>query len=120
MHIVGSTGAPRDSQQASSTSLSTAGKSFADVLQDVKDADANRHKSGLAAPVMSEAQQALQDWLSVPLDERIFQSLLQSLGITKEEYAAMSPEEKMEIAAKVRERLEEQARDAREPDSESV
>ncbi len=42
--------------------------------------------------------------------ERLFTQILQSLGITKEQYAAMTPAQKEEVARKVQERIKELAK----------
>lgn len=45
------------------------------------------------------------------LEERFFEMTLRSLGISKEEYAAMSPEEKQEVARLVQQRIAERMKD---------
>lgn len=86
------------------------GKSFAATLQDAQEADAGRHKLGLANQGPSDAEQELQDYLTMSPAERLFTQILQSLGITKEQYAAMTPAQKEEVARKVQERIKELAK----------
>ena len=69
-----------------------------------------RHKLGLAAQGPSDAEQELQDYLTMSPAERLFTQILQSLGITKEQYAAMTPAQKEEVARKVQERIKELAK----------
>ena len=84
-----------------------AGKSFAATLQD---ASADRHKLGMAALGVSDSEQELHDYLSMSPAERLFTLTLQAIGVTKEQYAAMTPDEKLEVARKVQERIKEMAR----------
>lgn len=44
-------------------------------------------------------------------EERFFNMTLRSLGISKEEYAAMSPAEKEEVARLVQQRIAERIKD---------
>lgn len=45
------------------------------------------------------------------LEERFFEMTLRSLGISKEEYAAMSPAEKEEVARMVQQSIAERMKD---------
>ncbi|MOA61968.1 hypothetical protein D3C78_1872440 [compost metagenome] len=49
--------------------------------------------------------------MSMSAEERFFEMTLRSLGISKEEYAAMTPAEKEEIARLVQERISERVKE---------
>jgi|GEM_PF-4199808 len=52
----------------------------------------------------------LQEWLAMTPDQRLFFTVLHSMGVSKEQYEQMSPEEKEKLAEKVRERIKEMAK----------
>jgi hypothetical protein len=93
---------------------------------------ASQQKVGMAAPQSSVAAyqaavsaqgsgaQALGDYLNMPLSQKMFYMMLASMGVSKEQYDAMSPADKQQLAAKVEDRLKQQAAagtDALQPDS---
>ncbi|ARP82144.1 hypothetical protein CAL12_15875 [Bordetella genomosp. 8] len=57
----------------------------------------------------SAAAQQLSDYLSMPLSKRMFYMMLASMGISQEQYDAMSPEDQAKVAAQVAQRLKENA-----------
>lgn len=58
----------------------------------------------------SAAAQELQEWLDMSPQERLFFTVLASMGISKEEFEAMSPEDKSRITHKVQESIKERAK----------
>ncbi|QWT39824.1 hypothetical protein [Dickeya dadantii] len=66
-------------------------------------------------PQPSAAAQELMEWLAMSPEERLFFSVLSSMGISKEQYEAMPPEQKMELDRKVQERIKEMAKEGRYP-----
>ncbi|AIR68878.1 hypothetical protein [Dickeya fangzhongdai] len=63
----------------------------------------------------SAAAQELMEWLAMSPEERLFFSVLSSMGISKEQYEAMPPEQQMELDRKVQERIKEMAKEGRSP-----
>lgn len=59
----------------------------------------------------SAAAQELQEWLDMSPEERLFFTVLASMGISKEEFEAMSPEDQSRITHKVQESLKERAKE---------
>lgn len=59
--------------------------------------------------VKSEAAEQLSDYLSMPLGKRMFYMMLASMGISKEQYDAMSPEDKAKVAQQIAQRLKDNA-----------
>ncbi|OZI19093.1 hypothetical protein CAL26_15670 [Bordetella genomosp. 9] len=57
----------------------------------------------------SAAAEQLSDYLSMPLGKRMFYMMLASMGISQEQYDAMSPEDQAKVAAQVAQRLKENA-----------
>ncbi|CAM3413867.1 hypothetical protein BOSP111201_03715 [Bordetella sputigena] len=57
----------------------------------------------------SAAAEQLSDYLSMPLGKRMFYMMLASMGISQEQYDAMSPEEQAKVAAQVAQRLKDSA-----------
>ncbi|MEN5164325.1 hypothetical protein [Achromobacter kerstersii] len=84
--------------------------SFADALQDAQ-RGVDRLQIKKSPPVLSDAEQELQDFVAMSPEERFFDLTLRSLGISKEEYAAMSPAEKEEVARLVQQRIAERIKD---------
>jgi hypothetical protein len=92
---------------------------------------ADQRKVGMAAPQSSVAAyqdavgaqgpgaQALTDYMAMPLQERMFYTILASMGVSKEQYDAMSPTDKAALAAKVEDRIKQAATtpDASRPDN---
>lgn len=77
-------------------------------------ADAARWATAHGAPAgspaaKSEAAEQLSDYLSMPLGERMFYMMLASMGISKEQYEAMSPEDKAKVAQQIAQRLKDNA-----------
>jgi hypothetical protein len=66
------------------------------------------HTNGIA-PSSSSAAEQLAEYVSMPLSERMFYMVLASMGVSKEEYDAMSPDEKAKLADQVGRRLKENA-----------
>lgn len=84
--------------------------SFADALEESQ-RNMNRFQMGKPPAPLSAAEQELHDFVSMSTEERFFEMMLRSLGISKEEYAAMSPAEKEEIARLVQERIAERVKE---------
>lgn len=63
------------------------------------------------APQQSAAAQELQEWLEMSPEERLFFTILASMGISKEEFEAMSPEDQSRITHKVQENIKERAKE---------
>ncbi|MCW2474324.1 hypothetical protein [Candidatus Symbiopectobacterium sp. NZEC151] len=59
------------------------------------------------ASQQSAAAQELQEWLEMSPEERLFFTVLASMGISKEEFEAMSPEDQDRITHKVQESIKE-------------
>lgn len=77
-------------------------------------ADPERWAASHGAPAgnpgaKSAAAQQLSDYLSMPLSKRMFYMMLASMGISQEQYDAMSPEEQAKVAAQVAQRLKDGA-----------
>lgn len=84
--------------------------SFAAALEDAQ-RGVERFQIKKPTPALSDAEQELHDFLAMSPEERFFELTLRSLGISKEEYAAMSPAEKEEVARLVQQRIAEQVKD---------
>lgn len=70
----------------------------------------SRHEpSAKIEPQRSKAAQEFMDWVSMSHEERLFFSVLASMGISKEQYEAMPLEERMALDLKVQERIKEMA-----------
>ncbi|MBA5203100.1 hypothetical protein [Pectobacterium aroidearum] len=70
----------------------------------------SRHESSAKVePQRSKAAQEFMDWVSMSHEERLFFSVLASMGISKEQYEAMPLEERMALDLKVQERIKEMA-----------
>ncbi|MEQ9943084.1 hypothetical protein ABRP58_13725 [Pectobacterium aroidearum] len=70
----------------------------------------SRHEpSAKVEPQHSKAAQEFMDWVSLSHEERLFFSVLASMGISKEQYEAMPLEERMALDLKVQERIKEMA-----------
>jgi hypothetical protein len=70
----------------------------------------SRHEpSAKIEPQRSKAAQEFMDWVSMSHEERLFFSVLASMGISKEQYDAMPLEERMALDLKVQERIKEMA-----------
>lgn len=57
----------------------------------------------------STAAAQLSEYLSMPLSQRMFYMMLASMGISKEQYDSMSPEDQAKVAAQVAQRLKDNA-----------
>ncbi|MBN3137912.1 hypothetical protein [Pectobacterium punjabense] len=69
-----------------------------------------RHEpSAKVEPQRSQAAQEFMDWVSMSYEEKLFFSVLASMGISKEQYEAMSLEERMGLELKVQARIKEMA-----------
>ncbi|WP_447988600.1 hypothetical protein [Achromobacter spanius] len=84
--------------------------SFADTLEETQ-RNMDRFKSDKPPAPLSAAEQELHDFVSMSAEERFFEMTLRSLGISKEEYEAMTPAEKEEIARLVQERITERVKE---------
>ncbi|MGE8618460.1 MAG: hypothetical protein ACN6O0_11615 [Achromobacter spanius] len=89
---------------------STSNTSFAETLEATQ-RNMDRFKSGMPPAPLSDAEQELHDFVSMSAEERFFEMTLRSLGISKEEYEAMTPAEKEEIARLVQERITERVKE---------
>lgn len=83
---------------------------FADALEEAQ-RGAGRFQVKQTAPALSSAEQELHELVTMSPEERFFNMTLRSLGISKEEYAAMSPAEKEEVARLVQQRIAERIKD---------
>lgn len=78
-------------------------------------------KVGMAAPQSSvttyqaaqnaegSGTQAFMDYMSMPLAQKMFFMVLAGMGVTKEQYDAMSPQEKQDLASKVEDKIKQMA-----------
>ena len=57
----------------------------------------------------SAAAGQLSEYLSMPLSQRMFYTVLASMGISKEQYDSMSTEDQAKVAAQVAQRLKDNA-----------
>ncbi|MFD4837476.1 hypothetical protein ACFWP0_08190 [Achromobacter sp. NPDC058515] len=57
--------------------------------------------SGASQAAPSQAEQEFMDYASMSLEDKMFYAALASLGISKQEYDAMSAAERLEIAEQV-------------------
>ncbi len=78
----------------------TSGSSFESTLQ--------LAKAGGSAK--SDPARELQEWAAMTPDQRLFYMVLQSLGVSKDQFDQMSPEDKQKLVEKVRERIKEMAK----------
>jgi hypothetical protein len=62
-----------------------------------------------AAGSSLDAADQLAQYLSMPLNKRMFYMVLASLGISQQEYDAMTPQEQAKVAAQVAQRLKDNA-----------
>lgn len=89
---------------------SASNASFADVLEESQ-RNTDRFQMGKPSVPLSAAEQDLHNYVSMSAEERFFEMTLRSLGISKEEYEAMTPAEKEEIARLVQERITERVKE---------
>lgn len=84
---------------------------FKMALEKAKDSgQISRHEPTVKVePQRSQAAQEFMDWVSMSPEERLFFSVLSSMGISKEQYEAMPLEERMALDLKVHERIKEMA-----------
>ncbi|WP_343652794.1 hypothetical protein [Herbaspirillum sp.] len=80
------------------------GSSFENRLQLAK------ASGSLSASTKSDPARELQEWAAMSPDQRLFYMVLQSLGVTKDQYEQMSSDDKQKLAEKVRERIKEMAK----------
>ena len=59
-----------------------------------------------AKPTRSDAVQEFLDYMNKTPEERLFEKYLKELGLTKEQFEALPPEERMKVEAKIREKVE--------------
>lgn len=59
----------------------------------------------------STAAQELKEWLEMSPEDRLFFTVLASLGISKEEFESMAPEEQSQIIHRVQENIKERAKE---------
>lgn len=105
MSIVNSLGIGSGSDQraAASRSTSTDGgfrAAFASATERSRSAMGGG-VSGATQSAASEAEKEFLDYASMSLEDKMFYAALASMGISKEEYDAMSAAERLEVAAKV-------------------
>ncbi|UMO86116.1 hypothetical protein HP572_11895 [Pectobacterium sp. PL64] len=77
------------------------------ALEKAKDSrQLSRHEpSARVEPQRSKAAKEFMDWVSMSHEERLFFSVLASMGISKEQYEAMPAEERIALDLKVQERI---------------
>ncbi|KGA23621.1 hypothetical protein AO825_00220 [Pectobacterium brasiliense] len=97
--------------QASKHTIAPNEDTFKIALEKAKDSgQTSRHEpSAKVEPQRSKAAQEFMDWVSTPHEERLFFSVLASMGISKEQYETMPAEERMALDLKVQERIKEMA-----------
>lgn len=97
--------------QTSKRAITPDENTFKMALEQAKDSGLiSRHEpSAKIEPQRSKAAQEFMDWVSMSHEERLFFSVLASMGISKEQYEAMPVEERMALALKVQERIKEMA-----------
>ncbi|WCG81755.1 hypothetical protein [Pectobacterium sp. A5351] len=95
--------------QASQYATAPDENTFSMALEKAKDSgQISRHEpSAKVEPQRSKAAQEFMDWVSMSHEERLFFSVLASMGISKEQYEAMPLEERMALDLKVQERIKE-------------
>ncbi len=82
----------------------TAGEGFRAAFADATERNRSamgRGVSGAAQSAPSQAEQEFMDYAAMSIEEKMFYAALASLGISKEEYDAMSAAERLEVAQKV-------------------
>ncbi|WP_157055555.1 hypothetical protein [Achromobacter spanius] len=99
-----------DASLAKQGRASASNASFADVLEESQ-RNTDRFQMGKPPVPLSAAEQDLHNYVSMSTEERFFEMTLRSLGISKEEYEAMTPAEKEEIARLVQERITERVKE---------
>jgi len=57
----------------------------------------------------SDPVRELQEWAAMTPDQRLFYMVLNSMGVSKEQYDQMSAEDKQKLVEKVREQIKEMA-----------
>lgn len=105
MSIVNSLGIAAGSEQSATVSRSGSADggfraAFASATERSRSAMAGG-VSGASQAAPSQAEQEFLDYASMSLEDKMFYAALASLGISKQEYDAMSAAERLEIAAKV-------------------
>ncbi|MFJ3055900.1 hypothetical protein [Herbaspirillum sp. NPDC087042] len=63
----------------------------------------------LSSSVKSDPVRELQEWAAMTPDQRLFYMVLNSMGVSKEQYDQMSAEDKQKLVEKVREQIKEMA-----------
>ncbi|MBM3618192.1 MAG: hypothetical protein FJX23_06550 [Alphaproteobacteria bacterium] len=92
---------------------------FADFLVEAKDVKARSEEiiaehNALHAPSVPDAKAEFKEFMSKDSSERLREQVLLALGITEEDLAAMSPEERMKVEMKIAAIIEEKIRMATE------
>ncbi|KRC78617.1 hypothetical protein ASE30_26325 [Achromobacter sp. Root83] len=105
MSIVNSLGITSGSEPSMAASRSGSGvgdfrAAFASATERSRSAMAGG-VSGAAQAAPSQAEQEFLDYASMSLEDKMLYAALASLGISKQEYDAMSAAERLEIAEKV-------------------
>lgn len=91
-------------QPASASRAAAAGDGFRAAFADATERTRSAMGGGVsgasqAAP--SQAEQEFMDYAAMSIEDKMFYAALASLGISKEEYDAMSAAERLEVAKKV-------------------
>lgn len=90
--------------QPASARNATAGEGFRAAFADATERNRSamgRGVSGAAQSAPSQAEQEFMDYAAMSIEDKMFYAALASLGISKEEYDAMSAAERLEVAQKV-------------------
>lgn len=98
---------------ATTAPAATAGEGFRAAFADATERNRSamaRGVSGAPQASPSRAEQEFMDYASMSTEDRMFYTVLASLGISKEEYDAMSAAERQEVAKKVSLAMQELAK----------
>lgn len=91
----------------------TAGDGFRAAFADATERNRSalgRGVSGASQAAPSQAEKEFLDYASMSIEDKMFYAALASLGISKEEYDAMTAAERLEVAQKVSLAMQQLAR----------
>ncbi|CAB3819363.1 hypothetical protein LMG26684_00500 [Achromobacter mucicolens] len=102
-------GQPASARNANATAGEGFRAAFADAAERNRSA-MGRGVSGAAQSAPSQAEQEFMDYAAMSIEDKMFYAALASLGISKEEYDAMSAAERLEVAQKVSQAMQQLAK----------
>lgn len=104
VNFLGMNAAAGQSAPAAKNANANAGESFRAAFADATERNRSamgQGVSGASQAAPSQAEKEFLDYAGMSIEDKMFYAALASLGISKEEYDAMSAAERLEVAKKV-------------------